>query len=65
MLAAEGGKPFTDPGWIYEVKYDAYQRDPVRFAQVRLLDSGDLSELEFSRVPRRPAVSQSLVQLGC
>lgn len=25
MLATEGGKPFTDPGWIYEVKYDGYR----------------------------------------
>jgi len=23
--ATEGGKPFTDPGWIYEVKYDGYR----------------------------------------
>lgn len=25
MLATEGGKPFTDPAWIYEVKYDGYR----------------------------------------
>ena len=25
MLAPEGCKPFTDPGWIYEVKYDGYR----------------------------------------
>ena len=37
MLAAEGGKPFTDPGWIYEVKYDGY-----RCMARALLDSGDL-----------------------
>jgi hypothetical protein len=24
MLATAGGKPFTDAGWIYEVKYDGY-----------------------------------------
>jgi bifunctional non-homologous end joining protein LigD len=25
MLASEGGKPFTDPHWVYEVKYDGYR----------------------------------------
>src|SRR4051812_4359693 len=25
MLATEGGKPFTDPAWIYEIKYDGYR----------------------------------------
>lgn len=25
MLASEGGKPFTSPDWIYEVKYDGYR----------------------------------------
>jgi len=25
MLAAEGGKPFTHPDWIYEIKYDGYR----------------------------------------
>jgi bifunctional non-homologous end joining protein LigD len=25
MLATEGGKPFTSPEWIYEVKYDGYR----------------------------------------
>jgi len=25
MHATEGGKPFTDPAWIYEVKYDGYR----------------------------------------
>jgi bifunctional non-homologous end joining protein LigD len=25
MRATEGGKPFTDPAWIYEVKYDGYR----------------------------------------
>ena len=25
MRATEGGKPFTDPEWIYEVKYDGYR----------------------------------------
>lgn len=25
MLATEGGKPFTDAAWIYEVKYDGYR----------------------------------------
>jgi bifunctional non-homologous end joining protein LigD len=25
MRATEGGKPFTDPHWIYEVKYDGYR----------------------------------------
>jgi bifunctional non-homologous end joining protein LigD len=25
MRATEGGRPFTDPAWIYEVKYDGYR----------------------------------------
>ena len=25
MRATEGGKPFTDPAWIYEIKYDGYR----------------------------------------
>ncbi|HSV79123.1 MAG TPA: hypothetical protein VLK85_07940 [Ramlibacter sp.] len=25
MHATEGGKPFTDPAWIYEIKYDGYR----------------------------------------
>lgn len=25
MRATEGGKPFTDPDWIYELKYDGYR----------------------------------------
>jgi bifunctional non-homologous end joining protein LigD len=25
MHATEGGRPFTDPDWIYEVKYDGYR----------------------------------------
>lgn len=25
MLAREGARPFTDPAWIYEVKYDGYR----------------------------------------
>lgn len=25
MLASEGGKPFTSPDWLYEVKYDGYR----------------------------------------
>jgi bifunctional non-homologous end joining protein LigD len=25
MRATEGGKPFTDPAWVYEIKYDGYR----------------------------------------
>ena len=25
MLASEGGKPFTHPDWLYEIKYDGYR----------------------------------------
>jgi bifunctional non-homologous end joining protein LigD len=25
MLATEGGKPFTDPDWIFEIKWDGYR----------------------------------------
>jgi bifunctional non-homologous end joining protein LigD len=25
MHATEGGRPFTDPDWIYEIKYDGYR----------------------------------------
>jgi bifunctional non-homologous end joining protein LigD len=25
MLATAGGRPFTDPAWIYEIKYDGYR----------------------------------------
>jgi bifunctional non-homologous end joining protein LigD len=25
MRATEGGKPFTDPAWIYEIKFDGYR----------------------------------------
>jgi bifunctional non-homologous end joining protein LigD len=25
MRATEGGKPFTDPAWIYEIKWDGYR----------------------------------------
>lgn len=25
MRATEGGKPFSSPDWIYEVKYDGYR----------------------------------------
>lgn len=25
MLASEGGKPFTNPEWVYEIKYDGYR----------------------------------------
>jgi bifunctional non-homologous end joining protein LigD len=25
MHATEGGRPFTDPAWIYEIKYDGYR----------------------------------------
>ena len=25
MLASPGGKPFTDPNWIYEIKFDGYR----------------------------------------
>jgi bifunctional non-homologous end joining protein LigD len=25
MLATEGGKPFTDPDWVFEIKYDGYR----------------------------------------
>jgi ATP-dependent DNA ligase len=25
MRATEGGKPFTDAAWIYEIKFDGYR----------------------------------------
>ena len=25
MLASAGGKPFTDPAWLYEIKFDGYR----------------------------------------
>jgi bifunctional non-homologous end joining protein LigD len=25
MLASPGGKPFSDPAWIYEIKFDGYR----------------------------------------
>lgn len=25
MLATPGGKPFTDPAWLYEIKWDGYR----------------------------------------
>jgi len=62
MLASAGGKPFTHPDWLYEIKFDGYRclaragrGDPVELRTKRGVDCTQwFPEVRHSCSPNSP-----------